>query len=161
MKIKLAFIVLLQFISLWVQADVLTPSVHPIDFSRPVSVKEIMQAGQFGGLLYPTEDVLPPSPISAKRGQSLGYENESFGQAIEAWNRHQYKQAYQLFSDHIQQYPNSPWIAESKLHQGCEARYEGRMNEAEQTYSDIIAVNQSKPGNGAKRFTKQSPVAHG
>lgn len=115
-----------------------------------------MAAGQLGGLLYPTEDVLPNSPVSARQDDFLTSANQSFGQAIEAWNRHQYKTAYRLFGEHVQAFPNSPWAAEALLHQGCEARYEGRMSEAEQTYQDIITAQQDKTGSGSKRLLNKA-----
>jgi hypothetical protein len=113
MKARLLFLILLQILTFPLYADDsiddIAPSVKPLDFSKPLSAKELMAAGQLGGLLYPTEDIaLPNSPIPAQATANLANANQSFGQAIEAWNRHQYKDAYRLFGDHIQTFPNSP-----------------------------------------------------
>lgn len=129
--------------------DLIRPSVFPLDLAHPPLNKELMSAGQLGGLLYPTHD-------NPSRDTSAPLANLSFGSAIEAWNRHRYKEAYQLFNEHVQQFPHSPWVGEALLHQGCEARYEGRMNEAEQTYQRIIADNEGKTAEGAKRLLNKA-----
>ncbi|WP_040844561.1 RHS repeat-associated core domain-containing protein [Thiorhodococcus drewsii] len=64
--------------------------------------------------------------------------NLSFGQAIAAWNAHDYQTAYGLFRSHVEDYPYSPWSVEANLHMGCESRYLGRYSEAEQHYQGIL-----------------------
>ncbi|RDH41396.1 RHS repeat-associated core domain-containing protein [Zooshikella ganghwensis] len=137
-----------------------------------------MQAGQLGGQLVPTSplDVLSPagepsaamsmaadlyseaqsSTRSRRRKRSLNTNDEvaamfqDFGIAIQAWNRHDYKEAYQLFDQYRKQYPHSPWAAEAFLHMGCEARFNGRYNEAKSTFLDIIDRYRSQSYVGAK-----------
>lgn len=101
-------------------------SVDPLDLSRPVSSADLSAAGQLGG------------PLVATGGEDSEAANLSFGRAIQAWNSHEYDTAYGLLRGHVEQFPHSPWVAESKLHMGCESRYQGRYGEAEQHYQDIL-----------------------
>ena len=77
-------------------------SLTPLDLSRPPATEELMAAGQLGGQLYPTDD----GDINKKDMFNL-----SFGNAIQEWNRHNYKEAVGLFSKHIQDFPDSPWVS--------------------------------------------------
>src|ERR1700693_6309775 len=60
-------------------------SVKPLDLSKPVSRDDIMAAGQLGGQLYPTHELADKA-----REQEI---NNSFGAAIQEWNKHNYKNA--------------------------------------------------------------------
>ena len=71
--------------------------------------------------------------------------NMDFGQAIQQWNEHNYSQAAQMFKKHLKDYPNSPWAGEAALHLGCDAKYNGRFNEAQQIYSDLYGATSEQP----------------
>ncbi len=91
-----------------------------------------MAAGQLGGQLYPTAEI--PKVAQALRGVSnlegLSAEevkkqlsrgqrfNLSFGMAIQAWNKHEYKKAAGLLKKHVEEYSDSPWASEAVLHVG-------------------------------------------
>jgi len=117
-------------------------SVKPLDLSRPPSTEEIMAAGQLGGALYPTHD------IGDKEKEKKV--NLSFGEAIQEWNKHEYKKAIKMFRKHIEEYPDSPWASEAVLHIGCDATYNGRYTEAEQSFAWILEKNKDKDYEGAK-----------
>ncbi|WP_027708445.1 RHS repeat-associated core domain-containing protein [Zooshikella ganghwensis] len=93
---------------------------------------------------------------SRRRKRSLNQDDEiaamfqDFGTAIQAWNRHDYKEAYQLFDQYKARYPNSPWTGEAILHMGCEARFNGRYNEAKSTFLEVIDRYRSQSYVGAK-----------
>lgn len=79
-------------------------SVTPLDLTRPPTREEIMAAGQLGGQLYPTHEI-----SDQKREEVI---NLSFGEAIQEWNRHEYKKAITMFRKHMEEYPDSPWVSE-------------------------------------------------
>jgi len=119
------------------------PSVKPLNLhNRIPTTEELMAAGQLGGQLYPTHEL--------RKENEQERVNLSFGRAIQAWNRHEYKKAVKLFKKHIEHYPHSPWASEAALHIGCEAQYNGRYGEAEQRFTRIIERNRGKPHRGAK-----------
>lgn len=117
-------------------------SVKSLDLSRVPTTKELMAAGQLGGQLYPTADV--------KGGQSADADNHSFGAAIEKWNRHEYREAVVLFREHLLAFPDSPWAAEAVLHIGCDAYYNGRYAEADESFRGIIESLGGSPHEGAR-----------
>ena len=100
-----------------------------------------MAAGQLGGLLYPTHE--------EAKSQGAADDRKAFGSSIEVWNRHNYRDAASEFREFIQQYPDSPWTAEAKLHIGCYASYNGRYGEAESLFEEIIREQQGKQHSGA------------
>jgi len=118
------------------------PSVKALDLTRAPTNEEIMAAGQLGGQLYPTHKIL-----DKVREEKI---NLSFGEAIQAWNKHNYKEAIQLFKKHLQEYPDSPWASEAVLHIGCDAYYNGRHTEAEEGFKWILDKNNGKTHEGAK-----------
>ncbi|MDE1464139.1 polymorphic toxin-type HINT domain-containing protein [Spartinivicinus poritis] len=137
-------------------------TVKPLDLSRTPTREELMQAGQLGGQLVPTsplnfnpENKDQPSR-SRRRKRSLDPDDEvramfsDFGAAIQAWNRHDYKEAYQLFDQYQERYPNSPWAGEAVLHMGCEARYNGRYKEAASHFTQLISQYRSQDYVGAR-----------
>ncbi|WP_444923581.1 RHS repeat-associated core domain-containing protein [Microbulbifer sp. DLAB2-AF] len=111
-------------------------SIQPMDLKRDLSREDLIAAGQLGGHLYPTEEheSSDDKVLKAKR-QDMRLK---FGEAIQNWNHHEYKRAYQQFKTYAEDYPDSPWAGEAKLHMACEARYNGRYTEAEQTFNEII-----------------------
>ena len=122
-------------------------SVKPLDLSRTPSADELMAAGQLGGPLYPVKEVDKKGVVGKKRRAEI---NLSFGLAIEAWNTHRYKEAVKLFQEHVEKYGDSPWVGESILHIGCDARYNGRYVEAEEAFQQLIENYQASDYIGAK-----------
>ncbi|HEX8234532.1 MAG TPA: RHS repeat-associated core domain-containing protein [Abditibacteriaceae bacterium] len=128
-----------------------------LDLSRPPTEKELRKAGQLGGALSPnasadvekltqalSEQNLPTEEKTAriKRLQDI---NWSFGEAIQEWNKHNFKTAAKMFGQHVKDYPDSPWSGEAKLHLGCDAKYNGRFSEAEATYDNILQSTSDDP----------------
>ncbi|MCP4351614.1 MAG: hypothetical protein GY795_39620 [Desulfobacterales bacterium] len=127
-------------------------SVKPLELSMPPSTGELMSAGQLGGQLYPTSDIKIDSrkPTgNTEKSKQIKAINLSFGKAIQAWNQHEYKKGVELFKKHIEEYPDSPWAGEAVLHSGCEARYNGRYQEAEDHFRWVIETNKDNNHIGA------------
>ncbi len=162
------FIFLSVFICSDLYADSKIPrvrhSVKPLDFTHTPTTKELMAAGQLGGQLYPTDDIEVEEQSAPQKGTALKAGtlkdpkklkrnkdiNLSFGKAIQEWNRHEYKKAVKMFRKHAEEYPDSPWVDESLLHVGCDARYKGRYTEAEGIFQQIIEKNKESKHYGAK-----------
>jgi RHS repeat-associated protein len=119
-----------------------------LDISRAPTTSELMAAGQLGGLLHPTHEI--------KDKTKEDDVNLSFGSAIDAWNRHEYPQAVQMFRQHMADYPDSPWAAEAALHIGCDATYNGRYSEAEAIFQKLIADQQAQDHPGAKMLLNKA-----
>lgn len=130
-------------------------SIKPLDLSRTPTTEELMAAGQLGGQLYPTADIdlAHKDKTKAKRNKDI---NLSFGQAIQEWNKHNYKKAVKMFRKHAQDYPDSPWTDEALLHVGCDARYNGRYTEAEEMFTTIITKNKDREHFGAKMLRNKA-----
>jgi RHS repeat-associated protein len=128
-------------------------SVNPLDLTRGPTTEEIMAAGQLGGQLYATRE----AGESAREKRI----NLSFGEAIEAWNNHEYKQAVKLFKKHMDDYPDSPWASEAVLHVGCDAQYNGRYTEAEKSFKWILEKNKDETYEGAKRLLNKARLRLG
>ncbi|MEW6429058.1 MAG: RHS repeat-associated core domain-containing protein [Thermodesulfobacteriota bacterium] len=129
------------------------PEVRPLDLTKTPTVEQLMSAGQLGGQLYPTGEI-----AETEKQNEI---NQSFGVAIQAWNRHQYKKAVQLFKKHIASHPDSPWAAEADLHLGCEARYNGRYAEAEEHFNRIISTFGNNPYPGAVKLVDKANLRLG
>jgi RHS repeat-associated protein len=123
-------------------------SLKPLDLSRTPTHEELIQSGQLGGPLSPT----------GPEAQATDADRLLFGQAMDAWNRHDYKKALPLLKRHSKQFRGSPWRAEAELHLGCEARFNGRYAEAEDYFKAIIADNE-KAGRALVDFDERSEVA--
>lgn len=117
-------------------------SVKPLDLSKPPSTDEIMAAGQLGGQLYLTHEI-----HDKDKEKKI---NLSFGEAIQEWNKHNYKTGVRMFKKHVEDYPDSPWASEAVLHVGCDATYNGRYTEAEESFRWILEKNKDKDHEGAK-----------
>ena len=128
-------------------------SVKPLDFSHSPSAEELMAAGQLGGQLYPTYEI--------KDKEREKQVNDSFGKAIQEWNRHEYKKAVLMFKKHAQEYADSPWASEAVLHIGCDATYNGRYTEAEQSFKWILEKNKAKDHEGAKILVNKAKARLG
>ncbi|MBI5117924.1 hypothetical protein HZA56_15725 [Candidatus Poribacteria bacterium] len=129
------------------------PSVKPLDLSRPPAIEDLIAAGQLGGPLYPTHEM-----GDKQKEQEV---NLSFGEAIQEWNKHEYKKATKLFKKHIEQYPDSPWASEAVLHMGCDAQYNGRYSEAEESFEWILVQNKGKDYEGARILRNKATLRLG
>lgn len=127
-------------------------SVKSLDLTMPPTNEELMSAGQLGGQLYPTADI---------RLETYKDVNLSFGKAIQVWNKHEYEKAVQMFWEHVEKYPDSPWISEAILHIGCDAHYNGRYSEAEENFRWIIEANKDNNHEGAKRLLNKARLRLG
>ncbi len=128
-------------------------SVKPLDLSRPPTTNEIMASGQLGGQLYPTDEL-----TDKQREKKI---NLSFGEAIQEWNKHEYKKAVKMFRKHIEEYPDSPWASEAVLHVGCDATYNGRYTEAEESFKWILEKNKDRDHEGAKLLMNKAKTRLG
>ena len=77
--------------------------------------------------------------------------NQSFGEAIQEWNKHNFRIAARMFEKHLKDYPDSPWGGEAALHLGCDAKYNGRFAEALATYNNILQSTSASVNNSAAR----------
>ena len=119
-------------------------SLLHLDLSRPPSERELRMAGNMGDPLSPTRHAEPSKikdPVERKLQER---DNLAFGKAIQTWNEHRYPEAVRLFEKHIEQFPDSPWKQEARLHLGCSAQYTGRFEESLHHFSTII--NETKAG---------------
>lgn len=109
-----------------------------LDLTRPPTEAELIAAGNLGEKLTPIRRADPDlltDPVERKRQQ---LDNLRFGTAIQAWNDHRYEEALQLFTDHLQSSPDSPWAAESMLHIGCHHQYVARFSESVEWFDKIL-----------------------
>jgi RHS repeat-associated protein len=125
-------------------------SVKPLNLSRPPTTDEIIAAGQLGGALFPTSDIAAGSESAAI--------NLSFGAAMEKWNRHEYRSAVQLLKQHINRFPQSPWVSEAVLHLGCDAQYNGRYVEAQRHFERVLKENEGNGHPGAKAMIDKAKL---
>ena len=146
------------------------PNLKPLDLSRPPSTEELMAAGQLGGQLYPTADIVVDDPKFPRHAGKTKAEasrlltvadrdqwiNLSFGKAIQEWNSHRYAEAVVLFNRHVVDFPDSPWAAEALLHLGCDAFYHGRSSEAEAYFLNIIERNRNNRHEGGAIMTNKA-----
>jgi RHS repeat-associated protein len=141
--------------SSYVQIDAVQPSLVEMDLSRPPSHEMLIASGQLGGILSPTKPVKKQGKMAFLNrlnpwAKSDAPERMAFGEAIQNWNRHQYKKAYQQFDQFSKAYPDSPWKSEAILHMSCEARFNGRYTEAEKLFKQVITENQDNAFEGAQ-----------
>ena len=128
-------------------------SVRPLDLTRPPTTAELMAAGQLGGPLHPTREL----PDKARERRA----NLDFGRAIQAWNDHAYPRAVTLFRRHIRRFPDSPWVAEAKLHIGCDAQYQGRYREARAAFEGLIGELEDSTHPGAVMIVNKTRLRLG
>lgn len=129
-------------------------TTRPMNLSKSPTTEQLMAAGQLGGQLYPTKE------INTNQGSSKK-SNLAFGHAIQAWNKHEYKKAVILFSKLLKEDPDSPWAAESALHIGCDARYNGRYNEADEMFNWIINNFENNDHPGAQNLVSKARLRLG
>jgi RHS repeat-associated protein len=109
-----------------------------LDLSRPPTEAELIAAGNLGEALTPTRPADPPENSTLADKAKAHAVNLSFGHAIQAWNEHRYADAYRLFEQHLKDFPDSPWFAETELHLGCHCQYNGRLVEAADWFDRIL-----------------------
>ncbi len=124
------------------------------------STQDIMRLGQLGGNLCPTKPQ-PQADISSRSANSTVYDdtveqNQQFGEAMELWNKHHYKQAYNKLDAYTRSHPNGLWTAEAKLHMGCDARFNGRYRESDKHFSEIIKTYSNNQDFGSKRIVNKA-----
>jgi RHS repeat-associated protein len=132
--------------SLTPEQQVATESARPcdrtvlthLDLSRPPSEAELIAAGNLGEPLTPTSPADPAGMADPADRRRREADNLAFGTVIQAWNEHRYDEAFALFEQHIADFPDSPWAAESKLHLGCYCQYKGRLAEAANWFEAIL-----------------------
>lgn len=150
-------------------------SLRALDLKRTPSEKELRQAGQLGGALSPigSADVtllradyaqyLQSAVAQAQlkeitEARAKQYEkqikrlediNLSFGNAIQQWNKHHFREAAAMFKEHLKAYPDSPWAGEAVLHLGCDAKYNGRFAEAQAIFSQLFQETGSSGNSNA------------
>ncbi|GAA6154131.1 hypothetical protein NBRC116587_35530 [Pseudoteredinibacter isoporae] len=134
--------------------------------NREPTVQDIMAMGQLGGTLVPDEDVSFHNKRKAARSFELSKSSRSksdaidqhimFGEAMNEWNQHNYDHAYDMLGEYVKAYPNGIWTGEAILHQGCDARYNGRYNEAGKKFSDLISRYKGKQSTTAKLLSDKA-----
>jgi hypothetical protein len=123
-------------------------SVKALDLSKSLAVEDLMAAGQLGGPLYPTYKM-----TDSARELAI---NSSFGEAIQSWNKHEYKVAIELFRNHVTKYPDGPWASEAMLHIGCDALFNGRYSEADNCFQWILQSNQGNSYLGVQMMVNKA-----
>ncbi len=110
--------------------------------------RELQQLGIAAGLLgsappnTPAGRVLVAARAKQKRLKDI---NLSFGQAIQEWNQHKFRDAAKKFEKHLKEFPDSPWAGEAQLHLGCDAKYNGRFSEAQERYDALLQSTKDDP----------------
>ena len=110
--------------------------------------KLVKKAGVEGGLgakllkRDPRESGLQKALERYVRAKAI---NLDFGKAIQEWNKHNYRQAAKMFEKHLKDFPESPWGGEAMLHLGCDAKYNGRFDEAQRIYDTILKQTSDQP----------------
>ncbi len=105
-----------------------------LDLSKIPTEKDLRMAGQLGEELIPTRAANPADIKDAAARAKQEQENMDFGKAIQKWNLHEYDRAYAMFLDHLTQFPDSAWAAESELHLGCHCQYKGKFDESQKFF---------------------------
>jgi hypothetical protein len=117
-------------------------SVKRLDLSHAPATRELMATGQLGGLPFPT--------CALKHQKRQDAPHVDCGKPIEEWNRHEYLKSVAQFCQHVADFQDSPWGAETEQHVGCNATYNGRCTEAEAIFRKLIAEHQGKDHDGAR-----------
>ncbi|MEK6775683.1 MAG: cysteine peptidase family C39 domain-containing protein, partial [bacterium] len=102
-------------------------NVNPRLQSYSKEVRSIIKLGKRGGDL---------SPVSTAFKDA---DNQSFIDAIDTWNAHNWKVGSEKFKKHLKDFPNSPWAGESELHIGCYLGYQTLYPEAKEQFSKIVS----------------------
>lgn len=118
------------------------PTLHTsllnLDLSRPPTEKELIMAGQLGDPLSPTRSADAAQLKDPKAAAMQEADNWAFGKAIQQWNEHHYDVAVGMFRQHLKDFPDSPWVAESELHIGCASQYTGQFDQCLECFTHIL-----------------------
>jgi RHS repeat-associated protein len=116
---------------------------------QPPSEKELRRAGSMGGALSPTKSAdvqtLRTQTTDPKKIQRLVNMNVSFGKAINERLQRNFSETTRLMTEHLKNYPDSPWAAEAKLHLAMDAQYNGRPADAQEYYKSILTTTSGSP----------------
>jgi hypothetical protein len=126
------------------------PSLKALDLTRPPTNEELMAAGQLGDQLYYTYEI-----EDKEKEKKI---NLSFGEAIEAWNRHEYKkgsmgQKKVITSAEVFQFDiNPPYLLSYARHSDSEGLHEQtvEMTRTQNGFDVILKL-------GGKTETRQVP----
>ena len=131
-------------------------SGNVVSLKHTVKTEDVIASGQLGGPLFPTlpgNTVLNSKTTHSSPKQStasLLEQNLAFARAMNSWNAHDYDLAVDQMSEYVAQYPDGLWTGEAILHQGCEARFNGRYNEADALFNQVISLYGKSDFVGAK-----------
>lgn len=123
------------------------PTLHTsllnLDLTRVPTEQELIEAGQLGDPLSPTGPA-DPTKISDQAKKAIQErDNLAFGKAIQTWNEHHYDAAVKMFAQHIEEFPESPWAGESRLHIGCAAQYRGEYDVCYEQFGKILDTTEA------------------
>ena len=134
-----------------------TRSAEPEELGLKLD-KLVKRAGIEGGLKaqLPKKDPRERGLQKAKEKYAVAEAiNLDFGKAIQEWNKHNYREAAKMFKKHLKDFPESPWGGEAMLHLGCDAKYNGRFDEAQTIYNEILEKTSDKPNKKLKKARKE------
>lgn len=118
------------------------PTLHTsllnLDLTRIPTEQELIEAGQLGDPLSPTGPADPAKFTDPAKKALQERDNLAFGKAIQTWNEHHYDAAVKMFTQHVEEYPESPWAGESRLHIGCAAQYRGEYDVCYEQFGKIL-----------------------
>ena len=83
-------------------------SLKSLDLSRPPTEVELKMAGELGSPLSPSKSADASKIKDSQKRKLQETDNLRFGQAMRAWNRHEYSVAVKLFHEHQTSQPTHP-----------------------------------------------------
>jgi TolA-binding protein len=148
------------------------PTLHTslldLDLTRIPTEQELIEAGQLGDPLSPTSPADPAKITDPAKKALQERDNLAFGKAIQTWNEHHYDAAVKMFAQHVEDFPESPWAGESRLHIGCAAQYRGEYDVCYEQFGKILDttkagtdLNQKAQLRVANILTKQGRFEEG
>lgn len=118
-----------------------SPSSHTsliaLDLSRTPTEAQLVKAGQLLDPLSPTGPADPARIVDPAAKAWQEKDNIMFGNAVQAWNDGNIETAVSLFRAHVESHPQSPWVAESRLHLATAA---DRKHYFPETYQQVEAI---------------------
>ncbi len=118
------------------------------------STEDVMAAGQLGGLLHPNR--APSDLDDGLISSTLDAENADFAHAMDEWNQHNYTLASSLMEQYVTRYPQGIWVGEAELHQGCDARFNGRYRDANERFTRIVSNYEQSDFEGAQLVAEKA-----
>lgn len=129
------------------------PDFRGIGHDAHPSVHDVMAQGQLGGPLHPTRPV-PANFSSSPADESE--QNLAFGEAMSLWNTHRYPEARGLLQDYVERFRNGLWEGEAVLHMACEARFSGRLREADQLFASLLDRYAASPDSASRMVAEKA-----